>query len=103
MPAAEVGAPLIKECYANFECRLADGSMISKHGLFIWELAKTHVATSPRYPETFHCRGDGIFMLSGRSIKLQEIQTREPVIPGATMPSSCLKHLRCPRPPGSDV
>jgi flavin reductase (DIM6/NTAB) family NADH-FMN oxidoreductase RutF len=24
----KVGAPLIKECYANFECRLADASLI---------------------------------------------------------------------------
>ena len=27
-PATKVSAPLIKECYANFECRLADGSLI---------------------------------------------------------------------------
>jgi len=70
LPADEVDAPLIKECYANFECRLADGRMISKHGLFIWEVVKAHVATSPKYPETFHYRGDGVFMISGRSINL---------------------------------
>ena len=33
-----------------------DGSQISKHGLFIWEVVKAHVATSPKYPETFHYR-----------------------------------------------
>ena len=26
--ATKVSAPLIKECHANFECRLADGSFI---------------------------------------------------------------------------
>ncbi len=70
VPGEKVEAPLIKECYANFECRLAEGSMISKWGLFIWEVVEAHVAISPRYPETFHYRGDGIFMISGRSINL---------------------------------
>jgi len=72
LPGAKVGAPLIKECYANFECKLADGSMISKHGFFIWEVVKAHVATSPKYPETFHYRGEGVFMISGRSISLRK-------------------------------
>jgi flavin reductase (DIM6/NTAB) family NADH-FMN oxidoreductase RutF len=64
----KVDAPLIKECYANFECRLYDGSQISKHNLFIWEVVKAHVATSPKYPETVHYRGDGMFMIAGRNI-----------------------------------
>lgn len=70
LPAVEVDAPLIKECYANFECRLYDGRNISRHGLFIWEVVKAHVATSPKYPGTSHYRGDGIFMLSGRNVNL---------------------------------
>jgi flavin reductase (DIM6/NTAB) family NADH-FMN oxidoreductase RutF len=57
-----------KECYANFECRLYDGSHISKHGLFIWEVVKAHVPTSPKYPETLRYRGEGVFMISGRNI-----------------------------------
>lgn len=71
-PGEMVEAPLIRECYANFECKLADGGQIAKHGLFIWEVVKAHVAASPKYPETFHYRGDGIFMLSGRSINLSK-------------------------------
>jgi flavin reductase (DIM6/NTAB) family NADH-FMN oxidoreductase RutF len=68
----KVGAPLIKECYANFECTLADASLISKYGLFIWKVVKAHVATSPKYPETLHYRGEGVFMVSGRSISLRK-------------------------------
>ena len=68
----EVAAPLIKECYANFECRLADGRLISQYGLFIWEVVKAHVATSPKYPKTLHYRGEGVFMVSGRSINLRK-------------------------------
>jgi flavin reductase (DIM6/NTAB) family NADH-FMN oxidoreductase RutF len=69
--AAKVSAPLIKECYANFECRLADGSLISKYNLFIWEVVKAHVASFPKYPKTVHYRGQGVFMISGASINLR--------------------------------
>ena len=51
-PATNVSAPLIKECYANFECRLTNASLISKYDLFIWEVVKARVASSPKYPKT---------------------------------------------------
>ena|SRR5438093_2832 len=38
---------------------------------FIWEVVKAHVATSPKCPKTFHYRGDGAFIVSGRSISLR--------------------------------
>lgn len=68
----KVAAPLIKECYANFECRLADSSLIPKYGLFVWEVVKAHVAVSPKYPETLHYRGDGVFMISGPSVSFRK-------------------------------
>lgn len=64
-PGSHVRAPLIEECYANFECRLADSSLIRKYSLFVLEVVKAHVATSPKYPKTIHYRGDGEFMISG--------------------------------------
>ena len=64
-PAAKVGAPLIAECYANFECRLVDASLVARYSLFVLEVVKAHVATTPKYPRTIHYRGDGVFMLSG--------------------------------------
>jgi flavin reductase (DIM6/NTAB) family NADH-FMN oxidoreductase RutF len=63
--ASQVKAPLIGECYANFECRLVDASLIKKYSLFILEVVKAHVARSPTYPKTMHYRGDGVFMISG--------------------------------------
>jgi flavin reductase (DIM6/NTAB) family NADH-FMN oxidoreductase RutF len=66
--ASKVGAPMIAECYANFECKLVDGSMINRYSLFIFEVVKAHVASSPRYPKTVHYRGDGVFMVSGRNV-----------------------------------
>jgi flavin reductase (DIM6/NTAB) family NADH-FMN oxidoreductase RutF len=64
---SKVDAPLIAECYASFECRLIDSSLIKKYSLFVFEVVKAHVATSPRYPKTVHYRGDGVFMVSGSS------------------------------------
>lgn len=66
-PAAKVVAPLISECYANFECRLYDGGLVSKYSLFVWEVVKAHVARTPRFPRTIHYRGNGEFMISGEN------------------------------------
>jgi flavin reductase (DIM6/NTAB) family NADH-FMN oxidoreductase RutF len=71
--AEKVGAPLIKECYANFEAKLVDTSQIAKYQLFIFEIVKAHVATSPKYPETVHYRGDGVFMIAGRSVSYRRL------------------------------
>lgn len=60
-----VKAPLLTECYANFECRLADARQIPQYGLFIWEVVKAHVASAPKRPETLHYRGNAEFMVSG--------------------------------------
>lgn len=66
--ADKVKAPLIKECYANFECKVADTSLLKKYSFFILEVVKAHVAVSPKYPRTVHYRGDGVFMISGKNV-----------------------------------
>lgn len=72
-PASKVGAPLIKECYANIECKLHDGRMINKYSLFIFKVVKAHAAVGPRNPTTIHYRGNGEFMVSGRSLNLRRL------------------------------
>jgi flavin reductase (DIM6/NTAB) family NADH-FMN oxidoreductase RutF len=69
-PGDKVNAPLIKECYANFECRIVDSKLVNKYNYFIFKVLKAHVAKAPKYPATVHFRGEGVFMLSGPSIKL---------------------------------
>jgi len=64
-PGAVVQAPLVEECYASFECRLADASQVRKYNFFVFQVVKAHVATKPKLPKTIHYRGDGEFMLSG--------------------------------------
>jgi flavin reductase (DIM6/NTAB) family NADH-FMN oxidoreductase RutF len=66
--ATKVSAPLIAECYASFECRLSDGSLIDGRGLFIWDVVKAHVSPSPKNPRTIHYRGEGAFMVAGETI-----------------------------------
>jgi flavin reductase (DIM6/NTAB) family NADH-FMN oxidoreductase RutF len=67
-PAERVAAPLIRECHTNLECKLVDGSLIERYNFFIFEVVKAHVALAPKYPETLHYTGDGVFMVSGRII-----------------------------------
>ena len=69
--AERVQAPLIAQCYANFECKLADGRLRDKYNFFIFEVVKAHAATTPKYPKTIHYRGDGQFMVAGRSLNLR--------------------------------
>ena len=52
-PAEHVKAPLIAECHANFECRLADDALVDKYNFFIFEIVKAHVAKSPNIRK--HC------------------------------------------------
>jgi flavin reductase (DIM6/NTAB) family NADH-FMN oxidoreductase RutF len=69
LPAQRIDAPLIKECYANFECRLVE--FLARYSFFVFEVLRAHVATAPKYPKTFHYRGDGVFMISGRNVSFR--------------------------------
>lgn len=71
--AEHVEAPLIKECYANFECKVVDLSLVAKYSMFVLEAVKAHVATTPKYPQTVHYRGDGVFMVSGRNVSFRPL------------------------------
>lgn len=71
--ARKVGAPLIRECCAHFECRLADDSLVDRYNFFIWEVVAARAAVSPKYPETLHYTGDGVFMVSGRMISRRRL------------------------------
>ena len=66
--AHHVGAPLIRECHASFECRLYDDVLVDKYNFFIFEVVKAHVAAAPKHPETLHYTGEGVFMVAGKII-----------------------------------
>jgi len=70
--ASHVKAPLLKDCFANFECKIHDAKMLDTYNFFIFEVVKAHVPSSPKYPKTIHYRGDGHFMISGKSLNLRD-------------------------------
>ena len=71
IPAAVVHAPLIDECYASLECRIADTSMVSKYGFFVLEVVKAWADPKAKHPRTIHHLGYGSFMVAGETIKLR--------------------------------
>lgn len=71
-PGKKVKAPLIKECYANFECKIHDARLLNKYNFFIFKVVRAVAATSPKFPQTIHYTGDGIFMVSGKHINLRK-------------------------------
>lgn len=71
--AAKVKAPLIEECYASFECRLHDDSMIEHYNMFIFEVVKAHASPTADQEKSLHYRGMGQFMVSGQSIDRRDL------------------------------
>ncbi len=69
-PAALVAPPLIRECYANLECRVADARLVERYCFFVLEVVKAWIDPSLRNPRTLHHRGRGEFAVAGRVIRL---------------------------------
>jgi len=76
LPALRVGAPLIAECHANFECRVYDDVLVDRYNVFIFEVIKAHVAQHPAQPRTLHYTGNGVFMISGERIDRRKLFTK---------------------------
>ena len=70
MPAALVAPPLIDECYASLECRVADTKMVNKYNFFVLEVVKAWIDPSQKQPRTIHHLGRGAFSVDGKTIKL---------------------------------
>ena len=70
-PAQHVAAPLVIECFANLECRVADTRFVNKYGIFILEVLQAWIDPKQKNPKTVHHRGYGIFAVDGKIIKLK--------------------------------
>ena len=68
--ASCVKAPLITECYANLECRVADTRLVNTYNFFILEVVKAWIDPARKNPKTIHHQGKGAFMIAGEVIKL---------------------------------
>lgn len=69
--ASRVQAPLIAECYASLECRVADTRLVNRYNFFVLEVARAWVDTSIRQPQTLHHRGNGVFAVAGETVRLR--------------------------------
>ncbi len=69
-PASLVKAPLIAECHASLECRIADSRMVNKYNFFVLEVVKAWIDPKVKNPRTLHHRGMGAFMVAGETIRL---------------------------------
>ncbi|MFJ9036712.1 flavin reductase family protein [Streptomyces sp. NPDC102406] len=71
-----VRAPLIAECFANIECRVADTSLVGSHHLFLLQPVAAWTDPSRPTPQMLHHRGDGTFTVDGPVLDLQERMTK---------------------------
>ncbi len=71
LPAARVRAPLIAECFANLECKVADRRLVNRYNLFILEVVKAWIDPAQKRPKTIHHHGYGTFVVDGPAIKLK--------------------------------
>jgi flavin reductase (DIM6/NTAB) family NADH-FMN oxidoreductase RutF len=88
LPAAQVAAPLIAECFANLECRVADDTLVERYNLFVLEVVQAWfdpawpelASTDPgrNLPKTLHHNGDGTFRVDGEMLNLKKRMVKFP-------------------------
>lgn len=67
-PAKKVRAPLIAECFANLECKVADTRLVNRYNLFILEVVQAWIDPKQKNPKTLHHQGFGKFAVDGTVI-----------------------------------
>jgi flavin reductase (DIM6/NTAB) family NADH-FMN oxidoreductase RutF len=66
-----VSAPLIKECLANIECRVAD--IIKNHNIIVLEGVAAYFDSARKEKRTIHAVGDGTFVTDGRKLNRRKM------------------------------
>jgi flavin reductase (DIM6/NTAB) family NADH-FMN oxidoreductase RutF len=70
-PAERVAPPLVAECFANLECKVADTRLVNRYNLFVVEVLKAWIDPAQKHPKTIHHHGYGRFAVDGEMIKLK--------------------------------
>ncbi|MGD0226077.1 MAG: flavin reductase family protein [Terriglobia bacterium] len=70
VPAELVAPPLVVECFANLECKVADTGFVNKYGIFVLEVIKAWSDPAQKNPKTIHHHGYGRFAVDGEMLKL---------------------------------
>ncbi|HPV52351.1 MAG TPA: flavin reductase family protein [Smithella sp.] len=61
-----VKAPLIKECLANIECKVAD--IVRKHNIIVLDAMAAYIDNKRKEKRALHAVGDGTFIVDGRKM-----------------------------------
>jgi len=61
-----VRSPLIKECWANIECKVID--IVKKHSIVVLEGVAAYCDSARKEKRTLHAIGDGTFVADGRKL-----------------------------------
>ncbi|WP_044568470.1 flavin reductase family protein [Arthrobacter sp. M2012083] len=78
MEPAVVSAPLIRECFANLECVVADDRLVEDYNLWLLEPVRIWHAPSLEESGEFHHRGNGTFSTNARTVDLRHRMTKWP-------------------------
>lgn len=70
LPAQQVSAPLVGECFANLECRVVETRLVNRFNLFVLEVVKAWRDPAQAEPRTLHHKGYGRFAVDGDTIAL---------------------------------
>ncbi len=70
--AETVGAPLVRECWANLECRISDSEWSSRYNLFVLEVQRIWIDNEREEKRLIHHQGDGRFSVDGEQIDLHQ-------------------------------
>ncbi|WP_199444542.1 flavin reductase family protein [Umezawaea beigongshangensis] len=76
VPGAVVRAPLVRECFANIECTVADDRLVRDHHLWILEAERAWFDATRRGAGEFHHRGDGTFSANASTVDLRDRMTK---------------------------
>ena len=71
LPAAQVRAPLIAECFANLECKVVDRRMMNRYNMFVLEVVQAWRDPKQKNAKTIHHHGYGKFVVDGAAITLK--------------------------------
>jgi flavin reductase (DIM6/NTAB) family NADH-FMN oxidoreductase RutF len=69
--AKHVAPPLVAECFANLECKVADTRLVNTYNLFILEVLAAWIDPAQKNPKTIHHRGYGDFVVDGATVTLK--------------------------------
>ncbi len=77
--AKHVHAPLIAECLANIECRVAD--IVERHDILVLQGVAAHIDRARKEKRLIHAVGDGTFVADGQHFDRREaMRSKLPLI-----------------------